>query len=263
MSERTSYEAGVPSWVDLMTPSRADAKRFYGALFGWTFQDELDGDTIIYTQCLSNGKNVCGLGEMGPEMQASGMPPVWTTYVATDDVDAASKRVEQAGGTVMMPAMQVMDAGRMAMYVDAIGAVFGVWEAGKHTGAQLVNEPVGFSWNQLNARDTDGAIAFYRDVFGWTASSVTEPMPYTEWQLDGRTIGGMMPMPPEIPAEAPSHWLTYFAVADTNATVEQAQKLGATVMVPPFDIPMGRISVFADPAGATLAVIGLNDTHER
>jgi len=53
----------------------------------------------------------------------------------------------------------------------------------------------------------------------------------------------------------PAHWLVYFATDDCDATVDKASGNGATVMVPPTDIPPGRFSVMLDPTGAAFAVI--------
>jgi uncharacterized protein len=83
------------------------------------------------------------------------------------------------------------------------------------------------------------------------------PTEYTEWKLGDTTIGGMMPMPDQVPAEVPSYWMVYFATADCDATVTSATALGATVTVPAMDIPPGRFAVLADPTGAMFAVIAL------
>ena len=80
-------------------------------------------------------------------------------------------------------------------------------------------------------------------------------MDYTEWQLDGAGIAGMMAMPAEVPVEVPSDWLAYFGADDCDASVGKAVDGGATVIVPATDIPPGRFSILADPAGATFAVI--------
>ena len=100
---------------------------------------------------------------------------------------------------------------------------------------------------------------FYSAVFGWRASIAdTDGMPYTESKLGDDTVVGMMPMPAEVPGEISAFWLTYFAVEDCDATVATAGGLGATTLVPPMDVPPGRFSVLADPAGAVFAVIALN-----
>jgi uncharacterized protein len=85
-------------------------------------------------------------------------------------------------------------------------------------------------------------------------------MQYTEWRLGDKPVAGMMSMPAMVPAEVPAHWLVYFATDDTDDTVAKASGLGATVLVPPTDIPPGRFSVLADPDGAAFAVIKLAPT---
>jgi predicted enzyme related to lactoylglutathione lyase len=253
MPERSEYAPGTPSWVDIGTDVAA-AKDFYCPLFGWEAADagppELTGG---YGFFLKGGKMVAGYGP-----QQNPGPPFWTTYVTVADADDVAKKVEAAGGTVVLAPMDVMDQGRMAVFQDAQGAFVSVWQPGSHKGAQLVNEPGAFCWNELNTRDVEGSKAFYSAVFGW--DGVTHeggPMPYTEFQLAGQSIAGMMQMPPMIPAEVPPHWLVYIAVDDTDVTVDRAQQLGGAVRMPPMDIPTGRFAILADPQGATLGVIRL------
>jgi predicted enzyme related to lactoylglutathione lyase len=259
MPVRTSYKPGTPSWTDLMTPSRDRSQKFYGSIFGWKFENQKDDDgNVVYVMCMQNGKSVAGMGEMSAEM-AQGMPPVWSTYISTSDLDATTKKVEAAGGSVMVPPTQVFESGRMAVYSDPTGAAVSAWEPAQHIGAELVNEPCSMAWNELDTRDVDAAKTFYSAVFGWKGETADGPIPYTEWQLGDATVGGMMPMPAEVPAQVPSYWLSYFAVADCDDTVARASKAGGTVMVPPMDIPAGRFSVLNDPEGAMFAVIALTN----
>ena len=91
------------------------------------------------------------------------------------------------------------------------------------------------------------AKAFYTEVFGWTPNDFDMGgMQYTEWRLGEKPVAGMMTMPDMVPAEVPAHWLVYFGTDDTDATVAMANKLGATTLVPPTDIPPGRFSVLMD-----------------
>jgi len=251
--EKTSYAAGTPCWVDIGTADVDAARAFYSAVFGWDIppgDEEFGG----YTMASLGGKLICGFGP-----QQNPGPPYWTTYVAVADVADAAAKVTAAGGQVLAPPMEVATAGQMAVFMDTQGAAFAVWQAGEHIGSQLVNEPGALCWNELNARDTDQALAFYPQVFGWVPRTSTDgPFPYTEWQLDGESIAAMMPMAPQVPAEVPSFWMTYFAVADTDATLAKITELGGAVMMPPMDIPVGRFAVVADPAGAAFAVIALS-----
>jgi predicted enzyme related to lactoylglutathione lyase len=254
MPEITKYDTGVPCWVDVQSPDLAASSAFYQRLLGWTAEDQGE-EAGHYTIFKLNGLEGAALGPL----QVEGMPPVWTTYIASDDVDEAAKQAEAAGGTVFMPPFDIFDAGRMTIIADPAGAVFGVWQAKEHIGARLVNEPNTLIWNELVVRDMDAALAFYGKVFGWTPNELDmgEPgaPPYRELQLNGRTIGGAMQMTDDFPPEVPPHWMPYFAVEDTDATAAKATELGGNVDVPPTDIPPGRFAVLSDPVGAHFSVL--------
>jgi uncharacterized protein len=252
--EITSYTPGTPCWVDLGSPDPAATSNFYAQLFGWTVED-MGPDSGGYRMCSLRGKPVAGLG---PQTRDD-VPPYWTTYISVSDADVAANAVRKAGGQVFMEPMDVMDAGRMAVFADTTGAAFSVWQPNRHIGAGLINETGTVCWNELNTRHVEQAKEFYRDVFGWNA--VSQPMgesTYVEWKVDDRTVGGMMPMDQRWPADAPSHWLPYFAVDDTDAAVAKVSELGGTVHVAPTDIPPGRFSVVSDPYGAVFSLIRLN-----
>jgi hypothetical protein len=249
------YEPGTPSWVDLASTDIAASVAFYTGLFGWEAVDQGE-EAGHYHMFERAGQPVAGAASVMME----GQPSAWTTYVSVEDADASIAAVRRAGGTVFLEPMDVLDVGRMAIFADPTGAVCAVWQPGRHPGAAIVNEPGALTWNELDTRDTEAAKAFYGDVFGWTAESQEGPMDYTEWRLGGRPVGGMMAMPPEVPAEVPAYWLTYFATDDCDATVDAATGLGATVLMAPTVIPAGRFAVLADPVGAVFAVIGLGAT---
>jgi hypothetical protein len=246
MPEMTHYEHGVPSWVDIGTSDLPAAVSFYGELFGWDGQD-LGEDAGHYTIVSKAGKQVAALSPA----QDPG-PPRWTTYINVDDVDKVATRVDSAGGSVIVAPMDVMTAGRMAIFADTTGAVIAAWQPGDHIGAQLVNEPGSFIWGELATSDLAKSKDFYAQVFGWGWGGSDE---YAEAQVAGRTIGGVMPRPPDMPAETPDSWLVYFGATDVDADARKATDLGATVVVGPADIPgTGRFAVLLDPQGAAFAL---------
>ncbi len=257
MSTVTEYAPGTPSWVDLSSPDLDASAAFYGGLFGWDCIEAGDpAETGGYRMFQLRGATVAGLGPL----QENAGPPAWSTYVSVADADATAKAITDAGGTVMVPPMDVMEAGRMLVAADPTGAVFSAWQPKATIGAGIVNEPGALSWNELNTRDPDAAEPFYRAVFGWTANhnDMGGGATYTEWQLDGRSVGGMLDMRGRVPEQIPAHWLTYFAVDDTDATVAKTTELGGAVMVPAMDIEPGRFAVVADPQGAFFAVMKMN-----
>jgi hypothetical protein len=250
MPTMEEYEPGTPSWVDLASTDLPTSLRFYSDLFGWTAEDQ-GPDAGSYHMFMLDGQAVAGA--MATMME--GQPSAWTTYVSVVDADATAARIQAAGGTMFVEPMDVMTVGRMAVAGDPAGAAFGLWQPKDFPGAGIVNEPGALSWNELDTRDLDAALAFYPRVFDWEYETHKGEMDYTEWKVNGRSVAGMMAMPEMVPAEVPSHWLVYFATADCDATTEKAGELGATVTVAPMDIEPGRFSVMLDPIGAAFAVI--------
>jgi predicted enzyme related to lactoylglutathione lyase len=254
MSERTSYEPGTPSWVDVSSPDLEGSKGFYAGLFGWEAQDAGPvEETGGYAMFKLKGRNVAGLAPIQDESQ----PPVWSAYVATDDADAAAARVTEAGGTILFGPMDITDAGREAFFAHPAGGTIGVWQAGSHTGAELVNEPGTLNWNELQTRDVEGAKAFYSAVFGWRPDDQDfGGMTYTVFNVGDKGIAGAMRTPSQVPDEVPAFWLAYFSVADCDASVAKVQELGGSVLGAVHELPgVGRFAVVADPYGATFGVI--------
>jgi predicted enzyme related to lactoylglutathione lyase len=253
--EVESYEHGVPSWVDLSTPDPAKASQFYSTLFGWDIQagpPEAGG----YALAQLRGKPVAGIGP-----QQNPGPPVWTTYVNVDSADEIAEKVAANGGQVYVAPMDVLDAGRMAIFADPVGAVIGAWQPMAHKGAGIVNEPGTYSWSELITTDVQRAKEFYAAVFGWDAGTHGEgPGAYTEFKVGDRSIAGMMAKPPTMPAEMPSYWGVYFAVADTDATAARITELGGSIVMPPMDIEPGRFAVASDPTGAMFSALAMKGT---
>lgn len=259
MSERTSYEPGIPCWVDLGSPDLDGSIDFYSALFGWQVpESENVEQTGGYRRATKDGRDVAG---MMPLMQ-EGQPPAWSSYVSVADADATAAAVKEAGGKVLAEVMDVMGLGKMAVFADPTGAVFGIWQPGTFPGAGLVNEPGALAWNELNTRDVEAAKSFYGAVFGWgfEAMQMGENETYTMINLDGNPVGGILDMVERgVPEEIPAHWLAYFAVEDADATVSQATESGGGLMMGPIDLPVGRFAILTDPHGAVFAVIALSE----
>lgn len=249
----TQLPEGVPCWADLGVPDHRRAMEFYGAMFGWDF-DEGPAEYGYYTMCLLRGKPVAAVASPpGADSRASW----WTPYLSTDSTDATVKRINDAGGKLAMEPMDVMDQGRMAIAEDPSGATFGLWQGDKHIGAQIVNEPGAMTWNELHTSDSAAARRFYQEIFGYEPEPMTG-MDYTVLKVDGRAdpIGGIFGTSDDLPGPGGRpHWLTYFAVDDTDAAATTAAQQGGTVRQEPEDTPYGRLAVVSDPFGAVFAVI--------
>lgn len=253
MAHRDGYPQGVPCWVELQTTDQDGAKAFYAGLFGWELDDQPLPMGGHDTLAMLDGGTVAGLSAQPPGTP-QGMPPVWSTYLAVDDLDTVVGAVAAAAGQVLAPPMRVMDRGSMAIVVDPTGGIVGLWQAGTHRGAATVNQPGAVIWNELITTDPERAAAFYDAILGTTHE--TTPMGdaehYTVLQVDGRPIAGAMALPEH--AGVPTAWTVYFATEDVAATVAAATELGATLFNQ-VDSPAGPLAVMADPQGAVFQVM--------
>ncbi len=113
-------------------------------------------------------------------------------------------------------------------------------------------------WNELNTDDPEAAKAFYETVMGWTVETV--PMPTGDYLICKRgeeAVAGIFSIKDLEGFEGiPSHWFTYLAVDDVDASVVQSQSAGGKLTRPAWDIPgVGRMAVIQDPTGAYVALM--------
>ena len=272
MPERNGYLPGVPCWIDTSQPDPEAAVAFYRDLFGWEFEDVMPPDSPgEYFIARIRGGDVAAVGSI-PE----GAPPeaAWNTYIWVDSADETASKIRDAGGNVVMEPFDVMASGRMGVFTDPEGAMFCVWQANEHKGAQIVNEHGSLNFNNLNTRDPEGAKSFYGAVFGWRTLELAGG--FQAWTLPGygdylerevnpdirkqtKEAGGaagfedavasLVPIGEDQPDARP-HWSVTFAVDDADAIAEKAPELGGKVIVPPMDAPWVRMTVVADPQGA-------------
>jgi predicted enzyme related to lactoylglutathione lyase len=295
MPERDGYVPGVPCWMDVSEPDPEAALDFYGGLFGWEFEDaappgadgsyfiargEAPSSSIFDTSRTLRSGEVAAVRSIPDAVQPTAM---WNTYFWVDSADDAASKVRDAYGRTVIEPFDFMDAARVAAFTDPEGAAFGVWEAMKHKGARLVNDPGAVVFNNLNTRDAAGAKSFYGAVFGWRTGSIGDGA--EGWTLPGYgdwlerehhpglrqqmaeagapegfedVVGSIVPLKDDQP-DTPAHWSVTFATDDADATAAKAAELGGTVIVPPFDAPWStpaytiRITVLADPQGATFS----------
>lgn len=252
VSRDIPWPPGTPCWVDLAVDDLDRAFDFYSTLLGWEIQrggPEVGG----YSLAQVGGRPVAGIG---PKMGGTETPTAWTTYFASEDADRTAADITAAGGTVLMGPMDVMDLGRMIVAADPGGGVFGVWQAGVHTGMQAANEPGAVSWNENLSRAYEANRDFYAAVFGYKYGDIEGAgIRYATLDLDERPVGGIGELPAEAPAEIPAHWMTYFSVPDTDAAVAQVGELGGTVAQEPWDTPYGRMAAVLDNQGAAFSLI--------
>jgi predicted enzyme related to lactoylglutathione lyase len=252
MPTHDSIPAGLVAWVDVAVPDLDAGIDFYSKLFGWEIERGPD-DMGNYSLVQKNGRNVAG---MMPIQESMPMPPVWSTYISTDDADGTAKLAKDNGATLFIEPMDAGGAGRMIFGSDPTGAMFGAWQGYENKGFQLTGEPGSACWHELTTTDHKKANEFYANVFGWTFEEMgDDTFTYTVAKVGDEVVGGTWPKPAELPAEVPSNWMVYFAVGDADKAVADLTSLGGGVDHEPWDTPYGRMAVVHDPFGAQFSVM--------
>lgn len=239
---------GAPCWIDLTTSDIEAAQRFYGTVFGWTFEGsgpEYGG----YVTALVDGKPVAGLMSNRPEFQ---MPDRWNTYLHTADVDATLAEVAAAGGAGCGGAMDIPAKGRMAMVSDPSGGVVGLWQPTGHLGTEITGVAGTPVWHQLTTLDFAAVLAFYTQVFGWQTEVAgdTDEFRYSTAVFDGEQLLGVMDGTTFMAAGEPSNWFFFLGADDVDKTQQLIVDNGGSVVRAAEDTPYGRLASVTDPTGA-------------
>ncbi|MFJ1810006.1 MULTISPECIES: VOC family protein [unclassified Streptomyces] len=232
----SAYAEGVPCWVDAQLPDVDAGKRFYGELFGWGFEEAYGSSVWARLE----GAPVAALAHKTDGR----MPTVWTVYFATPDAETTARRIQKAGGQVVMAPLPVDGAGTAALAADPEGAVFGLWQPAGHPGFGVRHRPGAFAWAQLYARDTEAANTFYGHLFH---EALFGP--------DAEPDFGRAPVGDVFPEVMPPHFLVHFGVEDCESALGAVSRLGGRVQAGPFTASYGIVAVVTDNQGASFAVL--------
>jgi predicted enzyme related to lactoylglutathione lyase len=110
-----------------------------------------------------------------------------------------------------------------------------------------------FYWNELLARNIEGAKKFYSETLGWSYDAMPMPGGATYWiaKMGDQPVGGLFDITGPDYKDVPESWMSYIAVDDVDARLKKAVAAGGKVMKQPFDVPgVGRIAVLLEPGGA-------------
>lgn len=258
MTTRIEYSDGAPCWADVITPDRDGAARFYGGLFDWTFDPPNPGFNG-YAMVRRNGQSVAGVMQLVPDR---GMQVGWNMHFSAADVAATVRKIAAAGGRVAFEPHPVASLGVMMFATDPTGAMFGVWQPGEHRGAEWAYRPGGMCWHELYTRDGARADAFYRAVFDYAQTTISndKQVDYSRYSRDGRPLCGRLEMTGAW-GEAPPHWLTYFAVEDIERSLARVRALDGRAIHGPYETPLGPSALVVDPYGAVFGLTQVTGSY--
>jgi uncharacterized protein len=256
-----AHHQGKVVWAELVTPDLAAAKRFYGGLFGWTFQDTHAG-RVRYSVARLEGVPVAGLVQRArlPGQQSQ---PAWLTFLSVSDVPAAAHAIKAHGGRQLSSPHAYRQRGRQAVYADPQGAVFAIMNSRSGDPPDAPVAPGKWIWSALVTHDPGSDAAFYQNVFGYEvfdAGQAQENDPdHLVLASENFARASINPLPASAPARP--HWVDFVRVTDVAAAVANAARLGGRVLIEPSRDGQGaKVALIADPAGAR---VGLMEWSER
>ena len=245
-------------WYELMTTDPSAAIEFYAQVVGWRAQDSGVPD-MGYTLMTVGDAPVAGVARTPAELQATRLPPLWSGYIAVDDVDAMEARVLTAGGKVILPAADIPGVGRFAVVADLQNASFMLFKPSPPAGGPILppaEAPGTIGWAELRAMDGTAVFDFYASLFGWTRGEGMDMGAmgtYQIFEIDGAPSGAIMTKTPDQPAPG---WRFYFRVAAIDAAAQRVAKLGGVLTMGPEQVPDGQWMLSGrDPQGALFALI--------
>lgn len=168
-------------WADLVPADQERAIAFYVELLDWWTLTAAPED---------GGYAMAFLGEQGLEATVGGIsktipgvPPVWTAYLATDDIDVSVALATEHGGRVIMPVHVAEGLGRVAIVAEPSGVPFGLWESTTNDGFGAAPGPGRFAWTEFVVPDAAATAAFFGTVFGLTSAPIDGPPGFVYRQL--------------------------------------------------------------------------------
>ena len=246
---------GKVVWHDLISDTPAATARFYGELFGWTFEP-VPG--VNYTLIRHDGRAIGGLVDQG-RLPVDEDISQWVALLAVDDIEAAAAAVGPAGGRLLTNPTSLGRRGRVAVAADPEGAIFALLETGGGDPPDRSGPPApgGFLWDELWAVDTAGAASFYGRLLPYEAETLAleGELDYRVLSAAGRPRAGIRPHPV---ADSAPLWVNYLRVADLaalEAILARVDDLGGRVLQPATARPAGGyLAVLQGPSGAGIAL---------
>jgi uncharacterized protein len=244
---------GKVIWHDLVTPDLEAAKRFYSALFGWTFRDIGSDYSVAY----SEGEAVGGIFQR-PLPAGGQRQPLWLSFIAVSDVGNAAHTAEHNGAKVLAGPRSHPNRGEQAVLSDPEGAMFGVLASSSGDPPDYLANPGAWIWSAVLVRDPDREATFYQKLFDYEVFDLSEGEPL-QVVLSSQDYARATIRPLAPGASGRARWLGFVRVEDAASAASKAQSLGARLLVEPrTDRHGGRLAVIADPGGAPLGLMEWN-----
>lgn len=251
----TEHHAGKVVFEQLVTPDLPASERFYGSLFGWTFQHTQMGDADVAEAMLAGHPVAALIGR--PMPSGTRRQPAWLTFFAAPDVDAATNAAVQNKAKTLFAPADIPGLGREAVLADPQGAIFALLASSSGDPPDTLAEPGAWIWSSLVTTDPDAAAAFYQTLFNFDVYDLPGDQEAQHLLVASEDFarGSINPLPADRQGMRP-RWLDFVRVTDVDAAVAKVTALGGRIVLAPQpDRHGGKVAVALDPIGAPFGLM--------
>jgi uncharacterized protein len=259
----SEHHIGKIVWADLVTPDLAAAEKFYGALFGWTFQHIRAGSSD-YAVAMLDGRPIGGLVAK-PIPAGEHHQSAWLTFMAVSDVDAVKRVAMAHGAKVLADSRSYPMRGRQCVLSDPEGAIFAILASSSGDSPDYLAVQGEWIWGSLHAKDAGAEAAFYQELFGYDVFElpsdddsehlILSTDKYARASANSLAGGSSRRHP---------HWLNFVRVDNAAEMTAKVIAMGGHVLVEPrVDRHGGMLAVVADPAGAPFGLMEWSESDTK
>jgi predicted enzyme related to lactoylglutathione lyase len=250
------YLIGKFVWHDLLTNNTAEAKRFYGGLFGWRFRAEKG---VKENSLIINRGKVIGNIRLDIQDTRGKNNAIWLSSLSVSNVDEALAIVKGHGGEVFAGPAKLADRGRFAIVSDPQGALLMLLRAVGGDPVDTNPQAGDWLWMELWARDLHKAAKFYKALVAYQTVEKLDNVGKNiqRFKQNGVLRAGLVKLPLQ---QVKPNWLPYVRVLNVHQAVAKVQQLGGRIIIEPDSkTGQGNVAIIADPTGGVLAIQALKN----
>jgi len=239
-------------WHDLLTDNVDAVKSFYGALFGWTFNNSGDPEAR-YTTILFNGIPIGGIVKLERKEGEVNYASQWMEYISVNNVDMVIEEAKKQNCKIYREPFNIKNRGRIAIFADNRGALIAVITSSVGDPADVEPEYNNWLWNELWTDDLNNSVEFYKSLFGYSIEKhkTRDEKDYIILKTSVKRRAGVIKIPFE---NVKPNWLPFVAVKDVKIIEEKVENSGGEILLGSDVIAGNEAAIIADPSGAVFAV---------
>ena len=241
-------------WADLFSSDTEKSRSFYEQVFGWEWK-AVKQPPKPYGIFYLDEMPVAGLAHRASPDDGDDYGR-WVHYISAKDVAATEKAVLQRKGRALLSHRSFADRGDFAILGDLESVPFGIMRSSSGDPGDYRAEPGEWIWHELFTRDTEQAIRFYSELFGYEPQADSRHPEIMQYLLKSQDYlrAGVGTLASD--SEAAPAWLGYIRVENIDAALQRARAHGGNVLLAPKpEIADGGLAIITDPTGATIGLL--------